>query len=146
MAFLISFAYGQNPTVPGRPQPAKPAQTQPTTKAKPQTKPAQKPKPVAKPNKPTNNKNTRLGFRTADNGVVKSKQTNNKNTKKNNAKNPQVIGTVPAVKPQPKPCPRDTVVIVKRDTVYADKPKTKPQQQITVDVICGDKFYNVRSR
>ena len=76
MALLISFAYGQNPTVPGRPQPAKQSvQTQPTPKAKPpqkptpkpnpQTKPAPKPKPVANSNQtktptktPTNNQST----------------------------------------------------------------------------------------
>ena len=48
MALLISFSYGQNPTVPGRPKPAKPVPTQTTSKPKPQAKPAQKNKPVSK--------------------------------------------------------------------------------------------------
>lgn len=48
MALLISFSYGQSPTVPGRPKPAKPVPTQTTSKPKPQAKPAQKNKPVSK--------------------------------------------------------------------------------------------------
>ncbi len=49
--------------------------------------------------------------------------------------------TVPAVKPEP--CTPDTVVIVKRDTVYADKPKDT-NKGVFISIQCIEKTKRVR--
>ncbi len=49
--------------------------------------------------------------------------------------------TVPAAKP--KPCTPDTVVIVKRDTVYADKPKDT-NKGVFISIQCIEKTKRVR--
>ncbi|MBP5794943.1 MAG: hypothetical protein J6W41_02915 [Alphaproteobacteria bacterium] len=49
--------------------------------------------------------------------------------------------TVPAAKPEP--CTPDTVVIVKRDTVYADKPKDT-NKGVFISIQCIEKTKRVR--